>query len=168
MALFQACFTAAATVTSISAQEEVECPLRVPIQQQERCFLIACYGAGQEDSVQSRLQVFRIEGGDKTVLKSCNFSTAWRRLFAPILVNNAWRALNAPVSKDCSLPSARFVLLGFPRKDNCRLSDVNNCLLTPVIPHNLGSGFVDLVWIKLSPLQRNKTAQPRHFHTDYK
>lgn len=58
MALFQACFTAAATVTSISAQEEVECPLRVPIQQQERCFLIACYGAGQEDSVQSRLQVF--------------------------------------------------------------------------------------------------------------
>lgn len=76
--------------------------------------------------------LWRIEGGDKTVLKSCNFSTAWRRLFAPILVNNAWRVLNAPVSKDCSLPSAHFVLLGFPRKDNCQLSHVNICLLTPV------------------------------------
>lgn len=57
MALFQACLTAAATATSISAQEEIECPLRVPIQQQERC-LIACKGAGQQDSVQSRLRVF--------------------------------------------------------------------------------------------------------------
>lgn len=88
--------------------------------------------------------LWRIEGGDKTVLKSCNFSTAWRRLFAPILVNNAWRVLNAPVSKDCSLPSAHFVLLGFPRKDNCRLSDVNICLLTPIIPHNLGLGVFGL------------------------
>lgn len=50
--------------------------------------------------------LWRIEGGDKTVLKSCNFSTAWRRLFAPILVNNAWRVLNAPVSKDCLSPHA--------------------------------------------------------------
>lgn len=88
--------------------------------------------------------LWRIEGGDKTVLKSCNFSTAWRRLFAPILVNNAWRVLNAPVSKDCSLPSAHFVLLGFPRKDNCRLSHVNICLLTPIIPHNLGLGVFGL------------------------
>lgn len=109
--------------------------------------LLRC-GTGRQCAI-TPAGLWRIEGGDKTVLKSCNFSTAWRRLFAPILVNNAWRALNAPVSKDCSLPSAHFVLLGFPRKDNCRLSDVNICPLTPIIPHNLGLG-VFWTWFGLS------------------
>lgn len=74
MALFQACLAAA---TSISAQEEVERPLRVPPPQQDRCFLIARKGTGQKQRVESLLWFVMCDeqgGGVQTPLMSCNLN----------------------------------------------------------------------------------------------